>query len=113
MSRWIRCGKRNLCCLLEDVEACYRSEDENLCNKTWVEDETEFTLELTSYEADGFIICLICCVKTKRFTLSFLQGRSILGDRVYPGRQTSLSLSSFVEGNEASIPNYLKVFKHG
>lgn len=99
--------------MLEDVEACYRSKDENLCNKTWVEDETEFTLELSSYEADGFIICLICCVETKWFTLSFPQGKVILGDRVYLGRQTSLSLSSFVKGNEASIPNYLKVFEHG
>lgn len=98
--------------MLEDVEACYRSKDENLCNKTWVEDETEFTLELSSYEADGFIICLICCVETKWFTLSFPQGKVILGDRVYLGRQTSLSLSSFVKGNEASIPNYLKVFEH-
>ena len=71
MSWWIRFGERSSCCLLEGVEACCRGEDEKLRNKGWVEDGREFRLELRSNVAGRFILCSICSVETKMFTLIF------------------------------------------
>ena len=79
VSWWIRFGERSLCCLLEGVEACCRGEDEKLCNKGWVEDGREFRLELRSNGAGRLILCSVCSVETKRFTLSFPEGRSLPG----------------------------------
>ncbi|RVX16461.1 hypothetical protein CK203_005894 [Vitis vinifera] len=53
--------------------------NEKLCNKGWVEDGREFRLELRSNGAGRLILCSVCSVETKRFTLSFPEGRSLPG----------------------------------
>lgn len=70
-SSWIRFGEVSLRNLFKGVEACCR-EESLICNKAWRKNGRAFKLERCANEDGRFILCSVCDVEAKRFTLIFL-----------------------------------------
>lgn len=75
-SSWIRFGEVSLRNLFKGVEACCR-EESLICNKAWRKNGRAFKLERCANEDGRFILCSVCDVEAKRFTLIFLEGRGL------------------------------------
>ena len=71
ISSWIRFGEVSLHCLLDVVEACCREIDNRSWVLGWEEGGRKYRLEHCSNEAGRFILCSVCDLKTKKFSIIF------------------------------------------